>query len=139
MMLTINKPSLLINWSPFDYVLKNDLSIILPKILKEEDKIFSIKDYHKIYPRINYDGIDRIKNLNLKYFDNSEDELYNSINKFLNSLDNNIWNNYGKVYKIEKKNYLSHGIPSNINRNVLKVRDKIYFDPYFVKKYPNFL
>ena len=139
MMLTIDKPSLLINWSPFDYVLKNDLSVILPKILMNEDKVFSIRDYYKINPRINYDGIDRINNLSLKYFDNSEDELYNSINRFLCSLNVNIWKNYGKVYTIEKKNYLSHGIPLNMNRNVLKVRDKIYFDPYFVKKYSNFL
>jgi putative glycosyltransferase (TIGR04372 family) len=139
MMKTINKPSLLINWSPFEYSQKNDLSVILPKILKNKNNIFSIRDYYKINPRINYDGIERMQNLNLKYFDNSEDELYNSINRFLNSLDNNIWNNYGKVYRIEKKNYLSHGISLNMNKNVLKVREKIYFDPYFIKKYPNFL
>ena len=41
--------------------------------------------------------------------------------------------------KIEKQNYLSHGISSNMNKNVLKVRNKIYFDPYFIKKYPSFL
>ena len=139
MMLTIDKPSLLINWSPFDYVLKNNLSIILPKILKNKNKIFSINDYYKINPRINYDGIDRIKNLNLEYFDNSEDELYESITRFLNSFVSNPWKNYGKIYKIEKKNYLSHGISSNMNKNVLKVRNKIYFDPYFIKKYPSFL
>ena len=139
MMLTIDKPSLLINWSPFDYVLKNNLSIILPKILKKKNKIFSIKDYYKIYPRINYDGIDRIKNLNLEYSDNSDDELYESITRFLNSFDSSPWKNYGNIYKIEKQNYLSHGISSNMNKNVLKVRNKIYFDPYFIKKYPSFL
>ena len=104
-----------------------------------QKKIFSIKDYYQINPRINYDGIERIKNLSLKYFDNSDDELYHSINKFLISLNKNPWKNYGNVYKIDKTNYLSHGIQANMDKNVLKIRDKIYFDPYFVKKYRSFL
>ena len=48
LMLARDKPSLLINWSPFEYILKNDLSIILPKILKQKGKIFSINEKKKI-------------------------------------------------------------------------------------------
>ena len=61
MMLTIDKPSLLINWSPFDYVLKNNLSIILPKILKKKIKFFLLRIIIKFILELTMMGLIELK------------------------------------------------------------------------------
>ena len=139
LMLERNAPSLLINWNPFEYTHINDLSIILPKILKQNENIFSINRYHEFGVRIFYNGIDRIKNLNVYYEDNSPDDIYSATKQFLNSLNRPSWRNYGIEYKIKPTNYIFNDIPLNLDKEILEVRDKIYFDPSFIKKNRNFI
>ena len=139
LMLGTSIPALFINWCPFEYVLKNDLSIIVPKILKQKENIFSINDYHKFGARIFYNGIDRIKNLNVNYEDNSQDDIYHATKQFLRSLKTSRWKNYGIEYQIKPKNYTFNDIPLDIDRKILNIRDKIYFDPSFIKKYPSLI
>jgi len=139
LMLGTSIPALFINWCPFEYVLKNDLSIIVPKILKQKENIFSINDYHKFGARIFYNGIDRIKNLNVYYEDNSQDDIYHATKQFLNSLNRPSWRNYGIEYKIKPTNYIFNDIPLNLDKEILNIRDKIYFDPSFIKKYPSLI
>lgn len=137
--LNSNQPTLLINWYPFDYHFKNQYAVIVPKLLKKNNKIFSIKDYNKILPNILFDGISRLRDLNITYRDNTQDELFFAMKRFIKSLDNCDWINYGTKYLIESKNFEFHQIDKNINPEVLDVRRKIYFDPYFVKKNKGFL
>ena len=138
-MLTTNKPVLYINWYPFDFASKNDLSIIMPKIVKKKTgEIFSPKNYFQIKPRILYDGIERMKNYDLYYEDNSQEDLLLATNKFVQSLKPN-WKNYGIKYLIKSKNYDFHGIPSDLNNLVLNSRKRIYLEPNFVKKYKNYI
>jgi putative glycosyltransferase (TIGR04372 family) len=137
--LNSNQPTLLINWYPFDYHFKNQSAVIVPKLLKKNNTIFSIKDYNKILPNILFDGISRLRDLNITYRDNTQDELFFAMKRFIKSLDNCDWINYGRKYLIEVKNFEFHQIDKNINKEVLDVRRKIYFDPYFVKKNTGFL
>ena len=139
LMLNRNAPSLLINWCPFEYVMKNDLSIFLPKILMQKKNIFSINNYHKFGARIFYNGIDRIKNLNVNYEDNSQDDIYHATKQFLRSLKTSRWKNYGIEYQIKPKNHTFNDIPLGIDKKILNIRDKIYFDPSFIKKYPSLI
>lgn len=137
--LNSNQPTLLINWYPFEYNFKNESAVILPKLLKKNNTIFSIKDYNKIKPNTLFDGISRLRDLNITYRDNTQEELLFAMNRFIKSLDNSYWVNYGIKYMIENKNFEFHQIDKNIKKEVLDVRCKIYFDPYFVKKNKGFL
>ena len=44
------------------------------------------------------------------------------------------WKNYGIEYKIKPTNYIFDDIPLNLDKEILEVRDKIYFGPNFIKK-----
>lgn len=135
--LTTDIPSLYINWHPFDFFLKNNKAVIVPKLLKykNKNKMISLKDYYKIRPNFMYSGYQRLKNLGLECIDNNFDDLNIAINKFVKSLKKKSWKNYGKKYVISKKNYIQHSIPKNLNRPILKIRDKLYLDPAFVKRH----
>ena len=139
-MLTTSIPSLYINWYPFDLSSKNDLCVLVPKVLKNlnDNKYFSLNKLGKIKPRVLYDGILRINDKkNFTFIDNSIDEIENSVINFLKSLKNKKWKNYGKKFIIKEKNYDFHGIKKNLNKKILSKRKKVFFDPYFAKKYKN--
>lgn len=133
-MLTRNKPCLYINWFPFELALKSQKCVILPKLIKKEDKVISINNFYSFGIRIIYDGIERISSLGYKFIDNSEDDIKLSVNQFIISLNKKIWRNYGKKYVIRKKNYDFFGISKKLKSNFLLKRKEIYFDPSFVKK-----
>ena len=137
-MLATKIPTLYINWYPFDLSSKNDLCILVPKILKNinNDNYFSLNNLGAIKPRILYDGIIRSKNM-FTFQDNTNDEIDHAVRNFLNSLNSKKWKNYGKKFSIKQKNYDFHGIPKGLNKEVLDKRRLVYFDPYFVKKYIN--
>ena len=40
----------------------------------------------------------------------------------------------GIEYKIKPTNYIFDDIPLNLDKEILEVRDKIYFGPSFIKK-----
>tara|TARA_B100001175_G_C19512788_1_gene645046 strand:+ start:2169 stop:3725 length:1557 start_codon:yes stop_codon:yes gene_type:complete len=135
--LTTDIPSLYINWHPFDFFLKNNKAVIVPKLLKykNKSKSISLRDYYKIRPNFMYSGYQRLKNLGLECIDNNFDDLNIAINQFVKSLKKNNWKNYGKKYIVKKINYPQHSIPNNLNRPILKIRNKIYLDPNFVKRH----
>ena len=83
--LTTDIPSLYINWHPFDFFLKNNKAVIVPKLLKykNKNKMISLKDYYKIRPNFMYSGYQRLKNLGLECIDNNFDDLNIAINKFV--------------------------------------------------------
>lgn len=138
--LTSNQPTLLINWYPFQYAAKNSSSVILPKLLKKSNKIFSIRDYYKIKPNILFDGFCRLKsNHQITYRDNTQEEIFFALDRFIKSLLKTNWINYGIKYEIENENFDFHRIPKHINKEVLNIRKKIYFDPYFIKKNKGFV
>ena len=138
-MLTRYKPCLFTDWFPLEYSLKSDLCIIMPKVIKKNNKILSLGDINKLGIRIHYDGIQRIFNLGYKYEDNSSEDLTIAINKFVDSLNKKKWKNYGTKYMISPKNFDFHGIKKELNYNFLKARRTIYFEPSFVKKNKGFL
>jgi putative glycosyltransferase (TIGR04372 family) len=138
--LASNQPTLLINWYPFEYALKNSLCVIVPKLLKKDNKIFSIRDYYKIKPNILFDGFGRLKsNYGITYRDNIQEEIFFALDKFIKSLTQPNWINYGIEYEIEKKNFDFHRIHNNMNKEVLNIRNKIYFDPFFIEKNKGFI
>jgi len=137
--LTSNQPTLLINWPLFNLITKNESSIILPKLLKVNNNIFSIKNFNKIKPGIFYGDFSRAKDLGITYRDNTKEEIFFALSKFIKSLSEKKWKNYGIKYVIEKKNFDFHTIDKDANKEVLNLRKKIYFDPYFVKRNKGFL
>lgn len=140
MTLTSGQPTLLINWYPFEYSQKNNFTIILPKLLLKNNKIFSIRDFNHIKPPIIYDGVDRLKNIyNITYRDNNQEEIFLAISRFVESLNFKKWVNYGIKYKIEPKNFFYHQIDKNLNKEILDTKRTIYFDPFFIKKNKGFV
>ena len=137
--LTSNKPTLLVNWHPLTYKLKNKYSIIVPKILKKiNGKIFSFKDLHKIKPSFDYSGKSRLENLNLKYEDLTYEDLSNSINLFLKKLKLKKRVNYGYKYMIKSDNFKYHFL-DKCPKSHVSLNRILYFDPNYVKKYKNFI
>ena len=82
-MLATKIPTLYINWYPFDLSSKNDLCILVPKILKNinNDNYFSLNNLGAIKPRILYDGIIRSKNM-FTFQDNTNDEIDHAVRNF---------------------------------------------------------
>jgi putative glycosyltransferase (TIGR04372 family) len=137
--LTSHQPTLLLNWHPFNLATKNESSIILPKLLKQQDKIFSIKDFNKIKPGIFYGGFGRLDKLGITHRDNTKEEIFFALDRFVKSLSEPNWKNYGVRYIIENKNFDFHCISKDKNKDVLNLRKKVYFDPYFIKCNKGFL
>ena len=137
--LCTNKPTLLVNWHPLTYKLKNKYSILVPKILKKNNgKIFSFNDLHKIKPSFDYSGTSRLENLNLKCEDLSYEDLFNSISLFLKKFKSKRWVNYGYKYKIRSDNLEYHFL-DKCPKSHININRVIYFDPNYVKKYKNFI
>ena len=135
--LTTDIPVLFVNWHPFEFFLKNKYSVILPKIIrsKKNNRILSLNDFYKIKPNFMYSGYQRLNNLGYECLDNSYDDLSIAIKNYLHSLAKKKWSNYGKYYKIKKINYHQHSIPADLPKKILKIREGLFFDPNFVKKY----
>mgnify|MGYP001318349360 CR=1 FL=1 len=138
-MLTRNKPCLYVNWFPFEMALKNSKTIIMPKLIKKNNKILPFGKFYKLGLRFIYEGIVRMDMLGYKLVDNNEEDLFDAINNFVISLNRRSWKNYGKKCSIKKKNFSFLGIKKNLKSDLITYRRELFFEPTFIKRYKDFI
>ncbi len=108
--ITLNIPTLYINWFPLTTTINWPLSMILVKLPYDKyDNPLKMKDMLKVLPTFHYSGSDTLQNLGIYFKDNKSEDILYSLTDFLNYVQSNksIINFSQEIYNMEdKSNYI---------------------------------